>query len=154
MNSLKIEPADNSKHLIMELWHSFSKVYRNGKKRIEQELEKHSIKTLELRLLFSISKEGKCPIGSLASEINVTSAWVTGIVEELENRNLVKKLRNPNDRRIIDVSLTPAGKKLVKTGMKIYEDLVGDAIKGLSLEELKEFERILMKVNSSIQSSD
>jgi hypothetical protein len=38
--------------------------------------------------------------------------------------------------------------------MKIYEDLVGDAVKGLSLEELKEFERILMKVNSSIQSSD
>ncbi len=154
MNSLKIEPADNSKHMAIELWHSFSKVYRNGKKRIERELEKHSIKTLELRLLFSISKEGGCPIGTLASEINVTSAWVTGIVEELENRNLVKKHRNANDRRIIDVSLTPAGKKLVKTGMKIYESLVEEAIKDLSLEELKEFERILMKVNSSIQSSN
>lgn len=153
MNSVKIDRVDSSKRMTTELWHSFSNVYINGKKRIARELEKHSIKPLELRLLFSISKEGECPIGSLASEINVTSAWVTGIVEELENRNLVRKHRRANDRRIIEVSLTPAGKKLVKTGMKIYEDLVGDAVKGLSPEELKEFERILMKVNASIQSS-
>lgn len=152
MNSLKVKDITTDQRPAMDLWHSFSNVYRNGKKRIERELEKHSIKTLELRLLFSISKEGKCPIGSLASEINVTSAWVTGIVEDLESKKLVKKNRNTDDRRVIEVSLTVAGKKLVKTGMKIYEDLISDAIKSLSPDELKEFERILSKVNSSIQS--
>lgn len=91
MNSLKVKDITTDQRPAMDLWHSFSNVYRNGKKRIERELEKHSIKTLELRLLFSISKEGKCPIGSLASEINVTSAWVTGIVEDLESKKLVKE---------------------------------------------------------------
>jgi DNA-binding MarR family transcriptional regulator len=50
--------------------------------------------------------------GTLASCLFISKATVTGILDRLENRGLVKRERNDPDRRKICLALTPEGEKL------------------------------------------
>ena len=45
-------------------------------------------------------------MNSLATENDVTGPWITGVVDELEKKGYVTKVRSATDRRIIKVSIT------------------------------------------------
>lgn len=68
----------------------------------------------QLLILYELSSGGDTPLGKLAKAISLSQATVTGIVERLENRNLVSRSRSKVDRRRVFLQLTPAGRSLLK----------------------------------------
>lgn len=136
-----------------EIWHIFSKVFRGGKKTIERELEKIGIKPTELRVLFSLSKDGDTTMNSLALENDVTGPWITGIVDELEKKGYATKIRSLTDRRIIKVSITPEGNRILSQALKVYSELIELVLKNLTPEEQAQFFSILKKIEGAIDNS-
>ena len=134
----------------MDLWHVFSRVFRNGKKLIERELEKIGIKPTELRVLFSLSKDRDTTMNSLAAENDVTGPWITGVVDELEKKGYVTKVRSATDRRIIKVSITDYGNEALEQGIKVYNKLIELVLRNLSPEESAEFRSILTKIEIAL----
>ena len=55
---------------------------------------------------------------------------MTRILDQLEARGLVERQRSPDDRRVIKLSLTPAGMEMVETLIPLVaaylNDLMGD----------------------------
>jgi DNA-binding MarR family transcriptional regulator len=51
--------------------------------------------------------------GEVAARLTVTSATVTGLLDTLEQRGLVRRVRHPTDRRSVHVEITAAGRKLI-----------------------------------------
>jgi len=49
----------------------------------------------------------------LAAEANVTKGTLTGVLDTLERRGLVVRRRHEDDRRLVSVSLTDKGTKLI-----------------------------------------
>lgn len=47
---------------------------------------------------------------------------VTGLVDRLEERNLIRRNDNPDDRRVYKVVLTAAGRKLIEKILPEYHD--------------------------------
>lgn len=138
----------------MEIWHIFTRVFRGGKKTIERELEKIGIKPMELRVLFSLSKDGDTTMNSLALENDVTGPWITGIVDELEKKGYAVKIRSLTDRRIIKVSITPEGNRILSQALKVYSELIELVLKNLTPEEQAQFFSILKKIESAIDRSN
>ncbi len=134
----------------MDLWHVFSRVFRNGKKFIERELEKIGIKPTELRVLFSLSRDHDTTMNSLAAENDVTGPWITGVVDELEKKGYVTKVRSATDRRIIRVSITEHGNEALGQGIKVYNKLIELVLRNLSPEESIEFRSILSKIEVAL----
>lgn len=52
-------------------------------------------------------------IGELAGHLQVREPTVTGTVDRLEREDLVRRTRSEADRRVVTVSLTPAGAAVV-----------------------------------------
>jgi DNA-binding MarR family transcriptional regulator len=50
---------------------------------------------------------------ALAKEVALSQGTVTGIIDRLAARQLVTRERNPNDRRLVTVAVTDAGRALV-----------------------------------------
>ncbi len=67
---------------------------------------------VHLNVLFVLSEEGPLPMNGLAELLDVSQASATGIVDRMEQRGLVTRERDPYDRRVVRVVLTPQGEGL------------------------------------------
>ena len=89
-------------------------------------------------------------MNSLATENDVTGPWITGVVDELEKKGYVTKVRSATDRRIIKVSITDYGNEALAQGIKVYNKLIELVLRNLSPEESAEFRSILSKIEIAL----
>jgi len=75
--------------------------------------EQHGLTEGRLAVMFRLYRQGDCPLGDLASELDTTPRNITGLVDHLERDGLVERVPDPQDRRSLRASLTPAGKQRI-----------------------------------------
>jgi DNA-binding MarR family transcriptional regulator len=102
-----------------------------------------SMQTLALLLL-----ENPLPMSSLTAALGCDASNVTGIIDGLQHKNLVKRIENPEDRRVRMLVLSQTGMKLRD---KLFEQLIDEVdpnpiFSKLSLQELKTFFQLVDKV--------
>ena len=68
--------------------------------------------SLVLRLLI---KKGALSSADLSRQMYVTPSNITGIIDRLEKKGLVERIRKQGDRRVALITLTPSGQKLGQT---------------------------------------
>ena len=68
----------------------------------------------QLLIMQEINRESDATAGQIAKTINLSAATVTNILDRLENRELVKRIRNTKDKRRVDLLLTEKGKVLLE----------------------------------------
>jgi DNA-binding MarR family transcriptional regulator len=78
------------------------------------EMQSH-ITAPQLVCLLAVVNNGAMTATSLAREIHLSPSTVVGILDRLEDKGLVVREREKTDRRIVRVSVTPAGIDLART---------------------------------------
>jgi DNA-binding MarR family transcriptional regulator len=73
--------------------------------------------------------------GSIADALGYDRGMLVGLLDELEERDLVERKRDPNDRRRHLVRLTPEGKKALKRLRAISAQVEDDFFAALDAEE-------------------
>jgi DNA-binding MarR family transcriptional regulator len=68
---------------------------------------------VHLHVLAVLDEAGSLPMGELAESLDVSQASATGIVDRMEQRGLVQRRRDDEDRRVIRVGQTAAGRELI-----------------------------------------
>ena len=81
--------------------------------------------------------EAGMPIGKLAERLGVTAAAVTQMLDGLEARGLVERQRRSDDRRVITIELTAAGRRRAEESREHHLRLFREAFAGLSDAELR-----------------
>jgi MarR family 2-MHQ and catechol resistance regulon transcriptional repressor len=77
----------------------------------------------------------------------VTVSNLTGIVDRLEEKKLVLRKRDENDRRVVHVVLTEKGTKLYKTTIPLFEKSLSRIFSSLEKPQQKELSALLRKLN-------
>ncbi len=90
--------------------------------RAQEAGEPHGLSLRQFAALHFICKGASSP-GELARLWQVTPAVLTGIIDRLERRGLVKREPDPDDRRRLRLVVTPAG---LAAGQVIERTLTGD----------------------------
>ena len=72
-----------------------------------------AISNTHLHVLFLLTTEGPLAMGRLADQLNASLPSVTGIVDRMVAHGLVERLRDDDDRRLVVVRATPAGRVAV-----------------------------------------
>ena len=91
----------------------------------------------QLKTLFFLAFEGSTSLGKLAEALNVTPPNVTGIVERLVEQGLVSRDENPENRRMLLLTLTDAGKNLLSDLRHNDTRYMNNLFKKLSDDDLK-----------------
>lgn len=73
-----------------------------------------TISSTQLHVLFLLVSQGSMPMSRLAEQLDVSLPNVTGIVERMVERDLVERTRSDDDRRIVEVAVTGAGRETVE----------------------------------------
>ncbi len=93
---------------------------------------------IHLHVMSVLQAEGSIPMRTLAESLGVSQASATGIVDRMEQRGLIERRRDIDDRRVIRVELATGGRELL-AGMTadrrqklatLLDDLTDDELDG------------------------
>lgn len=76
----------------------------------------------QLVILREVARLGSPRIGALALRVSLSNATLTGIVDRLERRGLVSRVRCAEDRRQVLVSITETGQALLGRAPALLQD--------------------------------
>jgi MarR family transcriptional regulator, organic hydroperoxide resistance regulator len=102
----------------------------------------------QLWALTTISRKTSLPLGELSKEMYLHPSTISGVIDRLENKGYVVRDRNCEDRRIVNVRLTPAGKSVVK---KAPNPAQGKMIHGLRKLKEKDLNNIYHSVQKLVE---
>lgn len=88
-------------------------------------------------------QEGAASPGELARLWRVTPAVITGIVDRLERRKLVRREPDPVDRRRLRLALTAEGEQIGRNIDHLLSGALAEQLAACSREELAELQRSL-----------
>jgi MarR family transcriptional regulator, lower aerobic nicotinate degradation pathway regulator len=110
--------------------------------RIEQEgFEGHHYSVLAM--LGEGSRETQ---GTIAEALDVDPSRLVAVLDGLEERELIVRQRDPQDRRRHVVSITPAGRRQLQRLRSIAKELEGEFFAAFSPEERATFHELLGKL--------
>jgi DNA-binding MarR family transcriptional regulator len=81
----------------------------------------------------------------LTRELYTDSASMTRMVDRLEKRGLISRVRKSDDRRVIDLVLTPDGRELGQRLPAVYAAVINRSFAGFSADELATLRSLLRK---------
>jgi DNA-binding MarR family transcriptional regulator len=96
---------------------------------------------VHLNVLIALSDAGPLPMRALAETLDVSQASTTGIVDRMEQRGLVERRRDDEDRRVIRVGLSAAGTQLVEALSTERRERLGRLLDLMTDDELDAFAR-------------
>ncbi len=91
----------------------------------------------EWRVLAHLSQQGEVSVREIEARVDMEKSKVSRAASRLEEQGLVAKLVNPDDRRLVSLSLTPEGRAVMDRLIPIataFQDelraLLGDRVPG------------------------
>lgn len=129
------------------LWVRFLRFGLQSYKKLEDDLDKAGLTPPQFYVLATIGYAGGLPFGEIGVKMMVTVSNLTGIVDRLEEKKLVLRKRDENDRRVVHVVLTDKGAKLHKSTIPLFEKSVAQIFSSLDSAEQKELSALLRKLN-------
>lgn len=105
----------------------------------------------QLLLLRAINDQGEVTIGEIANEVSLSQATVTTILDRLEKRELLYRVRSNRDKRKVHAYLTEAGQELLQNApLPLQEHFIRH------FKDLKDWEQtmILSSLQRVVQMMD
>jgi DNA-binding MarR family transcriptional regulator len=69
--------------------------------------DRHGLSVTDLKTLDVLQRRGRLTAGEIAAQTSLATASVTSLIDRLEAKRLVRRVRDANDRRRVMVALTP-----------------------------------------------
>ena len=85
------------------------KLFQCCQERMQYQCERFNLPDAELRCLTLFGEERYLTAKSIAHKMNVVKSRVSKIIDGLISKNLIQRIKDPEDSRIILLSLTPDG---------------------------------------------
>lgn len=101
-------------------------------------------------LVFS-RHEGPITMGELSRDLNIPLSTATRVMDWMVENGYAQRLPDPQDRRIVRVGLTDAGKEIHATINQFFMERIEHLMGQLNAEERKTFTSLLLKVLNGLE---
>ena len=122
----------------------------------QRTLNELGITSTQASMLFMIAS-GRCSLAAeLARDYGIDASAVTRLIDRLEKRNLLSRVRSSEDRRAVHLAVTPEGKGLAARMPEIFGGVLEKALAGFTPEEVGFLKSMLRRIlaNTGEPSAD
>lgn len=147
MPLLLSEFADEINRILPAVMSEFVKRYASG-------LNKVKVTLPQFFILNFLDEKGEAKMSELASIMQVTTAAMTGVVDRIVKYGYVKRVYDPEDRRIIKVRLTPKGKELVNKVNLQRKQMLISIFGKLSEKDRQDYLRVLRSIKDVLTKEE
>lgn len=87
---------------------------------------------------------------ALAERLHISPSWMVAVVDDLERRELLERRPHARDRRVRNLHLTAAGKKLLRQAERKAQEFDGRVSEPLSEAETEQLFELLQRVAAGL----
>jgi DNA-binding MarR family transcriptional regulator len=91
---------------------------------------------------------------TIAEEGGFSKATLTGVLQTLESRGLIKRNRSQEDKRLVLVTLTAKGRKLMVSLFPEFNKHEQEVLSGLSAQQKRELATALRQITAFTEARD
>ncbi len=117
-----------------------------AKERGMQAYENEGLRPYHHAILIALDEGSHETQGAIADALGYDRGQLVGLLDELEERGLVERRRDPNDRRRHLVQMTPEGKLTLRRLRALARELEDDFLEPLSDAERAKLHALLLKL--------
>ena len=139
----------------MRLIGRFKKVDQFFKLAMAKTFAEHNLNAANFDVLATLRRSGSpyaLSPNALVTSTMVTSGTMTNRIDQLIKSGLVERVKNPNDGRSVDVSLTKVGFELIDSVLPDHIKTQDKLVSCLSQNEKKMFNEVLRKLLIDFES--
>lgn len=103
-------------------------------------------------LLMLLSRHGELSMSRLAEVHDISLSNATGLIDRLEERGLVERVRVPDDRRVVLVRVSDRGRQLLAEVDLLREEIVRRVIAQLDARQVERLAGALTDVRAALAS--
>jgi len=86
----------------------------------------------------------------LCQEIRHDSGAMTRLIDQLQERGYIERQRQSADRRIVDLALTPAGRRMVESLIPLAVDTLNGALDGFTKTDVQQLQGLLRRLATRV----
>ena len=105
----------------------------------------HDLSLTQLRVL-GILRDRRARVTGLAAHLGLDKSTMSGLIDRAERRGLVARGKDPEDKRVVDVYLTPAGLALTQRLYGVLRETLAPATAHLGPRQRDQLVRLLAPV--------
>ncbi|MFO7801711.1 MAG: MarR family transcriptional regulator [Desulfovermiculus sp.] len=129
-------------HIVTAIRQLVSSIHHNSSM-----LKKHyGLTGPQSEALRTLEDDGPMSSASLSRRLYVTPSNVTGIIDRLEKKGLVERIRKPKDRRVSLITLTEKGRTLYQSLPASIEGKLISGLDDMDLEQVTKLHEEIYKI--------
>lgn len=101
----------------------------------DRRLGQHGLTSAQWAPLFKIKMGHNPTVADLARELEMDAGAMTRLLDRLEKKGLCKRVRSTEDRRIVNIELTPEGEAAIDEVPAVLADVLNAHLAGFSKSE-------------------
>ena len=102
-----------------------------------------SLTVPQMVTLFAIRGAGTCRMSDLADTTQQSAGTLTGIIDRLIIDNLVGRIRDLDDRRVVQVTLTPQGEERLAQVDRVRREDMEQILRGFAFNQMTDLDTLL-----------
>ena len=115
-----------------------------------ERLEPFGLTPFHWLVLCCLWTEDGLPTSSIGDKLQQVGGTLTGVLDRMEERQLIRRERDPRDRRIWRIWLTDAGRELEDVLPPIAVELREQAMQGISVEDREKMSNLIDRAISNM----
>lgn len=112
----------------------------------DKRLEPHGLTHAQWGPLFMLRKARSSTVAEIAREMQTDPGAMTRLLDRLEAKGLCKRVRSTDDRRVVNLALTPAGEKAAAMVPVALAEVMNAHLAGFSKAEWQTLRSLLQRM--------
>lgn len=102
-----------------------------------QQLVRAGVSMAHLHVMWLLKRHGELSMGRLAEMLDVSLSNASGLIDRMVERELVERVRVPDDRRLVLVALSDHGRQMLHYADVLRSDVLESVLGHLDADRLK-----------------
>jgi DNA-binding MarR family transcriptional regulator len=102
---------------------------------VDKRLDVHGLTSAQWGPLMRLRTTGGSTVAELARWLQIDAGAMTRLLDRLEKKNLCKRVRSTEDRRVVKVELTPDGESAIRAVPGVLAEVMNAHLAGFSKTE-------------------
>ena len=118
-----------------------------------ERLVRMGISMAQLHIMYTLQRSGEMPMSRLAEVLQVSLSSATGLIDRIEERGFVERTGVPEDRRVVMIRVTDAGRRMLEEVDAISSDLLRSVFGRIGRSQVAAVGRAMAELRRGLEAT-